>query len=99
MNIFIFTCISVIYKYIIIFDYYCDTENEEAYAYLKRIISKFMAQIIENGDTELLKRIIEKTDFLTKKNIDKFITQSIESNQIEIQTLLTNYKNEHIFSL
>ena len=55
-----------------------------------------MDQIIEKGDTKLLGKIIEKTDFLTKKNIDKFITQAIDAKQHEIQLLLTNYKNEHI---
>jgi uncharacterized membrane protein YvbJ len=57
-----------------------------------------MKQAIENGDLERISQLLEKTDFVTEKNIDKFIEYAIEKEQHEIYVILLNYKKEHIGS-
>lgn len=38
--------------------------------------------------------LLEKTDFVTKKNIDKFIQYAIDTKQQEIYLTLIHYKDE-----
>jgi hypothetical protein len=83
-------------KFKLIMDYFFDTADEDAKAYIKKNFTKIMKQTIENGDIERINQLLEKTDFVTKRNIDKFIEYAIEKEQHEIYLILLNYKNEKI---
>ncbi len=45
-----------------------------------------MKQFIEKGDVDRINQILKKTNFITKRNMDKFINYAT--------TVLTNYKNQ-----
>ena len=40
-----------------------------------------MKALIDSGNLELIQVLLEKTDFVTKKNIDKFIQYAIDTKQ------------------
>jgi hypothetical protein len=85
-------------KFKLIMDFFFQTDDEDAKAYIKKNFTKIMKQAIENGDLERISQLLEKTDFVTEKNIDKFIEYAIEKEQHEIYVILLNYKKEHIGS-
>lgn len=53
-----------------------------------------MKALIDSGNLELIQVLLEKTDFVTKKNIDKFIQYAIDTKQQEIYLTLIHYKDE-----
>lgn len=69
----------------------CD--NTEAKVYLKKMLTKGMRVLTDSDNLELIKVILEKTDFITKKNIDKYIQYAIDNQQQEIQQTLIHYKS------
>ena len=73
-------------------DYFFCTGDKEAEVYLKKNFSKVMKQCIENNEIDRINKIIRKTDFITKRNINHFISYSQENNRREIQNILTYYK-------
>lgn len=81
-------------KFKLILDYFFATENEDAKAYLKKNATKVVKQLIDNGDAPRLQNLLDKTKFVTKRNIDKFIEYAIEKQQQELFVILTNYKNQ-----
>jgi hypothetical protein len=83
-------------KFKLIIDYFFASADDDAKAYIKKNFTKIMKQTIENGDIERTNQLLEKTDFVTKRNIDKFIEYAIEKEQHEIYLILLNYKNEKI---
>ena len=78
----------------VILDYFLDTGDEDVKEYVKKNFIKTMKMFIEDGDIERINQIIDKTEFVTKRNIDKFLTTAIDSKQQEIFITLTNYKNK-----
>lgn len=81
-------------KFKLILDYFFATEDEDAKAYLKKSTTKGIKQLIDNGDVPRLQNLLDKTEFVTKRNIDKFIEYAIEKQQQELFVILTNYKNQ-----
>lgn len=81
-------------KFRLIMDYFFCTGDEEAEVYLKKNFSKVMKQCIENNDIDRINKILKKTDFITKRNINHFIAYSAENNKHEVQNILTDYKQQ-----
>ena len=81
-------------KFILILYYFISTDDEDARAYLKKNAAKLIKQLIETGDVPRLQALLDKTEFVTKRNIDKYIQQAIDCQQQEIFVILTNYKNK-----
>lgn len=52
-------------------------------------------QFIENNDIDRINKILDKTDFVTKRNIDKLCTHATDNNMQEIYDILTEYKNKN----
>ena len=52
--------------------------------------------LIDNNAVETVTAIIGSGMFLTKRNIDKFISYANDEKQYEIQVLLMNYKSDQI---
>ena len=74
-----------------LFDWY---DNAEAKAYVKKMLTKGMKALIDGGNLELIQVLLEKTDLITKKNVDKYIQYAIDTKQQEIYLTLIHYKDE-----
>ena len=69
-------------------------DNAEAKAYVKKMLTKGMKALIDSGNLELIQVLLEKTDFVTKRNVDKYIQYAIDTKQQEIYLTLIHYKDE-----
>ena len=69
-------------------------DNAEAKAYVKKMLTKGMKALIDGGNLELIQVLLEKTDFVTKRNVDKYIQYAIDTKQQEIYLTLIHYKDE-----
>lgn len=68
-------------------------DNAEAKAYVKKMLTKGVKMLIDNGNLQLIQVLLGKTDFVTKKNVDKYIQCAIDQKQQEIYLDLIRYKN------
>ena len=59
-------------------------DNAEAKAYVKKMLTKGVKMLIDNGNLQLIQVLLGKTDFVTKKNVDKYIQYAIDQKQQEI---------------
>ena len=83
-------------KHRVAVDFYLQTGDAVAGAFIKKNLLKIIRDFIEHIQVERMQKILEQTDFVTKKNIDKCI-ESVVGQRAEdekIRTMLTNYKNE-----
>ncbi|MCM1506177.1 MAG: leucine-rich repeat domain-containing protein [Ruminococcus flavefaciens] len=80
-------------KFKLVMDYFFCTDDEDTKAYIKKMFLRIMKHFIENGYTDIINKILEKTDFVTERNIDKFITHATNNKQQEVYNILTDYKN------
>ena len=69
-------------------------DNTEAKAYVKKMLTKGMRALIDSGNLGLIQVLLEKTDLITKKNVDKYIQYAIDTKQQEIYLTLIHYKDE-----
>ena len=69
-------------------------DNAEAKAYVKKMLTRGVKILIDGGNLGLIQVLLEKTDFVTKKNVDKFIQYAIDTKQQEIYLTLIHYKDE-----
>ena len=74
-----------------LFDWY---DNAEAKAYVKKMLTKGVKSLIDSGNLELIQVLLEKTDLITKKNVDKYIQYAIDTKQQEIYLTLIHHKDE-----
>lgn len=68
-------------------------DNAEAKAYVKKMLTKGVKMLIDSGNLQLIQVLLGKTDFVTKKNVDKYIQYAIDQKQQEIYLDLIRYKN------
>ena len=68
-------------------------DNAEAKAYVKKMLTKGVKMLFDNGNLQLIQVLLGKTDFVTKKNVDKYIQYAIDQKQQEIYLDLIRYKN------
>ncbi|MDE6427216.1 MAG: hypothetical protein K2K89_13930 [Ruminococcus sp.] len=87
---------SLIVKYKLIADYYFFTADKDCEAYIKKNFLKIARQFIENNDTERINKILEKTNFVTKRNIEKLLTHATDKGQQEIYDILQKYKENNL---
>ena len=69
-------------------------DSADAKAYVKRMLTRGVKILIDSGNLELIQVILEKTDLITKKNVDKFIQYAIDTKQQEIYLTLIHHKDE-----
>lgn len=69
-------------------------DNAEAKTYVKKMLTKGMRVLIDSGNLELIQVLLEKTDLITKKNVDKYIQYTIDTKQQEIYLTLIHHKDE-----
>lgn len=83
-------------KYRVAVDDYLQTGHTAAGEFVKKNILKIIRDFIDHQDVDRISKLLENTEFITKKNIDKMIEYAMEKAEIgkeEIQTMLTDYKN------
>lgn len=68
-------------------------DNAEAKAYVKKMLTKGMKMLIDSGNLQLIQVLLGKMDFVTKKNVDKYIQYAIDRKQQEIYLDLIRYKD------
>lgn len=69
-------------------------DSADAKAYVKKMLTKGVKSLIDSGNLELIQVLLEKTDLITKKNIDKFIQYAIDTKQQEIYLTMIHHKDE-----
>ena len=69
-------------------------DNADAKAYVKKMLTKGVKSLIDSGNLELIQVLLEKTDLITKKNVDKYIQYAIDTKQQEIYLTLIHHKDE-----
>lgn len=82
-------------KFKLIMDYFFCTADEVAEAYLKKNFLKISRQFIENNDIERINKILDKTNFVTKRNIEKLCIHAMDNDMQEIYDILTDYRNKN----
>ncbi|MDE6834275.1 MAG: leucine-rich repeat domain-containing protein, partial [Ruminococcus sp.] len=87
---------SYMVKCNLIIDYFLCTADKNYEAYIKKIFLKIARQFIENNDTERINKILEKTNFVTKRNIDKLLTHANDKGRQEIYNILNYYKENNL---
>ena len=68
-------------------------DNAEVKAYVKKMLTKGVKMLIDSGNLQLIQVLLGKTNFVTKKNVDKYIQYAIDQKQQEIYLDLIRYKN------
>lgn len=68
-------------------------DNAEAKAYVKKMLTKGVKMLIDSGNLQLIQVLLGKMDFVTKKNVDKYIQYAIDRKQQEIYLDLIRYKD------
>ena len=85
-------------KYPALLDYFFITDDEDAKEYIGKNFDKIMKYLLfsENyEDSYRIEKLIEKTDFITDKNINKLLKWSASSDDHETFTSLTDYKDKN----
>ena len=83
-------------KYYLIFQMFLlDVDSEGVSDYIKKNFPKMFRWLMDNQNLEIIQKILDSGNFITKRNIDKFIQYAIENQKHEIQILLTDYKYQH----
>ncbi len=83
-------------KFKLIADYFFCSDDEDAKAYLKKNALKMIRQFIENNDIERINKLLEKTGFVTKRNIEKLLTYAQDNGQQKIYDILNYYKENNL---
>lgn len=83
-------------KHRIAVDCYLQTGDAVAGAFIKKNLLKIIRDFIEHIQVERIQKILEQTDFVTKKNIDKCIESVVGQSEDDekTRTMFVNYKNE-----
>lgn len=83
-------------KYAAAVGYFLETGDADAGVYLKKSGMKLMKFLIENSCADAIHGLLEKTEIVTKKNIDQCIAYAIEQGNPEIRMELLHYKSEKL---
>ncbi len=83
-------------KHRVAVDCYLQTGDAVAGAFIKKNLLKIIRDFIEHLQVERIQKILEQTDFVTKKNIDKCIESVVGESEddIKIRTMFIHYKEE-----
>ena len=76
--------------------YLCEVAPEQTKAYIKSKFPAVFRGLIDLNETEAIEKIISSGEFVSRRNIDKYIEYAIEKGKTEISLILMNYKNEKI---
>ena len=69
---------------------------EETKKYIKSKFPSVFRGLIDLDEAEVIDAIIQSGEFVSRRNIDKYIDYAIQKSKTEISVILMNYKNENI---
>ncbi len=83
-------------KHRVAVDCYLQTGDAVAGEFIKNNFLKIIRDFIEHIQVERIQKILEQTEFVTKKNIDKCIESVVgqREDDVKIRTMFINYKEE-----
>lgn len=83
-------------KHRVAVDSYLQTGDAVAGAFIKKNLLKIIRDFIEHIQVERIQKILEQTDFVTKRNVDKCIESVVGQSEDDekIRTMFVDYKNE-----
>ncbi len=83
-------------KHRIVVDFYLQTGDMIAGEFIKKNLLKIIRDFIEHIQVERIQKILEQTDFVTKRNVDKCIESVVGQSEDDekIRTMFVDYKNE-----
>lgn len=83
-------------KFILIVDYFFVSDDRDAETYIRRNSGKIMKQFIKDHERHYIDKILDETDFITKRHIDKLIYFAGKHSWIykEIYLKLKDYKEK-----
>lgn len=76
--------------------YLAEVAPEQTKSYIKAKFPAVFRGLIDLDETEAIEKIISSGEFVSRRNIDKYIEYAIEKGKTEISLILMNYKNEKI---
>ena len=77
-----------------VFDLYPD--DEETLACIRANFSRIFPFLLGTDNTGLLQKVLDHGDFIKRRNIDKYITHTIDKKHPRMQHMLETYKAEHL---
>lgn len=77
-----------------VFDLYPD--DEETLACIRANFSRIFPFLLGTDNTGLLQKVLNHGDFIKRRNIDKYITHTIDKKHPRMQHMLETYKAEHL---
>ena len=83
--------IDVIFKI-----FFADPDEKQAIDFIKKNFQNIFQTLIYVNDLDLIREILDHTEFMTAETIDEMIRLAIDKRKLEIQVMLTDYKNTHI---
>ncbi|MDE5753597.1 MAG: leucine-rich repeat domain-containing protein [Oscillospiraceae bacterium] len=75
---------------------YFSEPGETTFNYIRRNFLEMFQILLDMQETDILRKVIENGEFITKENIDELIQYAIEKKAHEIQVMLMNYKAEKL---
>lgn len=83
-------------KHRVAVDSYLQTGDAVAGAFIKKNLLKIIRDFIEHIQVERIQKILEQTDFVTKRNVDKCIESVVGQSEDDekIRNMFVDYKNE-----
>ena len=83
-------------KYYLIFQMFLlDVDSDSVSEYIKKNFPKMFRWLMDNENSEIIQKILDSGNFITKRNVDKFIQYAIENQKYQAQMMLTDYKYQH----
>ncbi len=76
--------------------YLAGVAPEQTKAYIKAKFPAVFRGLIDLEETEAIEKIVTSGEFVSRRNIDKYIDYAIDKGKTEISIILMNYKNEKI---
>lgn len=80
-------------KYLLLWKDFSDNPQEEApRSAVRKNFQRMFSFLIDRNEIETIQKVLDCSDFVSRKNIDSFIQYAIDTQKQQIQIMLTDYK-------
>ena len=83
---------AMTFKAQLLFEMYFSAPEKDVLKYIQENSEELLKALIDNQNTEVIRRILESGQFITQQNIDVLIQHAIEQKAYDIQVMLTDFK-------
>ncbi len=88
--------ISLSVKYRVLWEmFFSKPDDPDVWEYIKAHFNNMLPVLIDLERMDIMQKVLD-SGLIKKQNIDKFISYAIDHQKLEMQILLTDYKNTHI---